>query len=127
MAALRTRFSRPVFLWALLGLVTNLTLDRLFAAGWLGPNLHLLRLLPLIPEAFFLVALVRTIRKMDEMQQRICLESIAAAFILTLVLTFVVGGLEAAGVPYAPLRDGLGTFMLFSFACAYVVSVRRYR
>jgi hypothetical protein len=58
---------------------------------------------------------------------RVALESIAIAFILTLLLTFVLAGLQSAEINVASLRDEVGTFMLFFWACAYLFSVSRYR
>lgn len=85
-----------------------------------------MRLLPVIPAVFFVLALVRAVQKMDELQKRICLESVFIAFMLTLVLAFVVGGLDQAGICHAK-SDTLGTPMMFLWACAYIVSVWRYR
>lgn len=75
---------------------------------------------------FFVVALFRAVQKMDELQKRICLESVFIAFMFTLVLTFVVAGLDQAGIYHAK-PDALGTPMMFLWACAYIVSAWRYR
>lgn len=126
-APCRSRFSRPLFLWALAALITELALHFLFGTRPPNQRLQFLTLLPLVPIAFFLVALVRTIQRMDELQKRITLESFAIAFILTLILILAVEGLQSAGINYPALRDEVGSFMLFFWACAYVFSVRRYR
>jgi hypothetical protein len=63
---------------------------------------------------------------MDELQKRICLESAFLAFLVTLVLAFVVAGLDQAGIYHAK-SDALGTPMLGLWAFAYTVSVWRYR
>jgi hypothetical protein len=122
----RSRFTRPVFLWAVAALVTDL------AVGWF-PNhvLHrplprLLTLLPLIPSMFFWVALVHMIQKVDELQKRIWYESVFIAFMATLALTFVFAGLERAGIHRAP-RDDIGSSMLLLWGCAYVFCTERYR
>lgn len=119
--ALSSRFKRPIFLWALAALITQLAVQSV------DSHLRWLMLLPLVPVAFFLAALVRTIRKMDELQQRITLESLAIAFMLTLAVAFALAGLQSAGVRDPWVRDQLGTFMLLFWSCAYVFSVRRYR
>src|SRR5579864_4501099 len=125
-APCRPRFSRPLFLWALAGLITQLALQ--YFVGPTPPDrLRFLMLLPLVPEAFFIGALVRVILKMDELQRRITLESIAIAFILTLTLTFVLAGLESAGVNSPSVRDEVGTLMLGFWAGSYIFSVLRYR
>jgi hypothetical protein len=85
-----------------------------------------LTLLPLIPALVFVLALFRAVQKMDELQKRICLESAFHAFLLTLVLAFVVAALDQARIYHAK-SDALGTPMMFLWACAYVVSVWRYR
>jgi len=85
-----------------------------------------LMLLPVIPALFFVVALLRAVQKMDELQKRICLESVFIAFMLTLILSFVLAGLDEAGI-YHPKFDALGTPMMFFWACSYVVSAWRYR
>lgn len=124
----RPRFSRPLFLWALAGAITQFALEFFVGAAPLDQPLRFLMLLPLVPVAFFISALVRAILKMDELERRITLESIAIAFILTLALTFVLAGLESAGVNSPPwVRDEFGSWMLGFWACAYVFSVRRYR
>lgn len=110
-----------MFLWALAALITQLVVQSV------DSHLRWLMLLPLVPVAFFLAALVRTIRKMDELQQRITLESLAIAFMLSLAVAFALAGLQSAGFRDPWVRDQLGTLMLLFWACAYVFSVRRYR
>ena len=123
----RPRFSRPLFFWALAGQLTQLVVRFFVGATPPGQPLRFLMLLPLVPLAFFLVALVRAILKMDELERRIALESIAIAYILTLALTFALAGLESAGINYPSLRDSVGSLMLLFWASAYVFSVWRYR
>jgi hypothetical protein len=118
-----SRFTRPVFMWALAALITELAVDSLALHGR-APRL--LTLLPLLPALLFLLALVQTVRKMDEMQQRICLESVFIAFVLTLALTFVFASIERAGL-YRFQWDGLGTAMMAIWACAYLFLSWRYR
>ncbi len=119
----RFRFRRPVFLWALCALLAE------FSVQWLArtrPPPHWLALVPVIPAVLFVLALMRAVRKMDELQKRICLESVFIAFMLTLILAFVIAGLDQAGIHHAR-ADALGTPMMFLWACAYIVSVWRYR
>jgi hypothetical protein len=126
-APCRSRFSRPLFLWALASLITEFALRYSAGATPLDHRLPILMWLPFIPRALFLVALVRTLRKMDELQERITLESIAIAFVLTLCLISVIGGLQSAGINSTSLQDEIGNFILLFWASAYVFSVRRYR
>lgn len=115
----RTRFTRPVFLWAVAALASELAIESLPIHG-------LPLLLPLIPALLFLLALVQAVRKMDELQKRICLDSAFIAFILTLAVTFVFSSLQRAGIYHAPGND-IGTLMMFFWACAYGFSAWRYR
>ena len=118
-----SRFTRPVFLWALAAGVTEMLVQWLLtnhrAPQWVG-------LLPLLPSMCFFAALVRTVLKMDEMQKRICIESASFAFLLTLIITFIFGGLDQAGFGRPPW-DEVGSFMLLLWAGAYAVSSWRYR
>jgi uncharacterized BrkB/YihY/UPF0761 family membrane protein len=118
-----SRFTRPVFMWALATLTTELAVDSLTQHGS-APRL--LTLLPLVPALLFLLALVQTVRKMDEMQQRICLESVFFAFVLTLALTFVFASLQRAAL-YRFQGNDLGTVMMTLWACSYIVTSRRYQ
>lgn len=116
------RFTRPVFLWAVAALITEAAVG---GEIW-RPATPLLTMLPVIPLLFFVFALVRAIWKMDELQKRICLESVFFAFMLTLVLAFVLSGLQTAGV-YRTGLDSIGTPMMLFWACAYIFSAWRYR
>jgi hypothetical protein len=125
-ASFRTRFTRPVFLWSMTALLTEVLVQWHFKHSANAPMLRMLALLPLVPMVFFILALARTILKMDELQKRICLESLSIAFLLTLFLTLAFAGLERAGLHKAPWDD-LGSYMLFLWACAYVFTARRYQ
>ena len=120
------RFKRPVFLWSFGALITEGVCQWLAKDIWPGTRARWLTLLPLVPMIGFVIALVRAILRMDELQRRISLESIAIAFIFTLLVTFAFVGLERAEV-YRPQWNELGTYMLFLWACAYVITARRYR
>lgn len=126
-ASCRPRFSRPLFLWALAGLLTQIAVELTVSGAALQSPLRFLMLLPLVPEAFFIGALARAILKMDELERRVTLESIAIAFILTLALLFVLAGLERAGMNYPSVRGEVGTLMLGFWASAYLFSTWRYR
>jgi amino acid transporter len=56
-------------------------------------------LLPVIPVAFGVVAFMRYIRQLDELQRRIQLEGLAFSIGCTGMLTFALGFLENAGMP----------------------------
>lgn len=117
---LRRRLTRPLVLWPTIALALELVIQhRASTPRWLA-------LLPLVPMLLFIVELARTINKMDELQQRISLTSMAIAFILTLFLTLLFIGLERMGLFMPPWSD-IGTYMLLLWGCAYFVCVWRYR
>jgi hypothetical protein len=118
-----SRFTRPVFLWAVAAALTQVLMT------WLVVHKRvpqLLGLLPLLPYMCFFAAMVRSVLKMDEMQKRICLESASIAFLLTLIITAVFGGLEQAGIAQPPWAE-IGGFMMLIWAGVYAVSAWRYR
>jgi len=53
-------------------------------------------LLPVLPFAWLLWEIIRGVRKMDELEQRIQLEALAVAFPLALILLMTLGLLEIA-------------------------------
>jgi hypothetical protein len=120
MNSFRARLSRPYFLWALAALIAEFAIEHFQNL----PKLAIL--LPVIPAICFIVTLAVAIKRMDELQQRICLESVFVAFMLTLALTFVLAGLDRAGI-YRPAWDSTGTPMMFLWACSYLFAARRYR
>jgi hypothetical protein len=121
-----SRFRRPVFLWTMVALIAELVVQWLSARGAIPFSLRFLTLLPLLPATMFLAALERTVRKMDELQRRISLESAFIAFLLTLFLAFILTGLERVGI-HRGTADGLATAMLFFWACSYSFFSWRYR
>jgi hypothetical protein len=122
----RFRFTRPVFLWALAALITELAVEW-FPKHVLHQSLpRLWTLLPLVPSMFFWVSLVHAIQRMDELQKRIWHESVFIAFMATLALTFVLAGLERAGIHRGPGED-IGSFMMLIWGCSYVFCAWRYR
>jgi hypothetical protein len=121
-----SRFRRPVFLWAVASLATELAVQRLFEQGGLSSRLRLLTLLPLLPVTFFVLALGRVIRRMDELQKRICFEAVAIAFVLTLVLNFLLRSLVRAGLA-AHAWDDMAEYMMIFWGGAYLFTTWRYR
>jgi hypothetical protein len=118
-----SRFTRPVFLWAVAAALTEILVTWLVVhkqvPRWAG-------LLPVVPYMFFFAAMVRSVLKMDEMQKRICLESASIAFLITLIITAVFGGLEQAGIARPPWAE-VGGLMMLLWAGVYAVSAWRYR
>lgn len=64
-------------------------------SGWRVP----LALAPMVPLVFALLAFVRYLDRMDELQRRIQLEALAFAFGGTALLTFGYGFLQLVGFP----------------------------
>jgi len=122
----RSRFTRPVFLWAVTGAATQIIVAWILKHPGHFPAPHWLGLVPVLPMMFFVVALVRAVRKMDELQRRIYFESVSISFVATLALSLVFAGLDSAGIYRASYND-LGTPMMALWACAYIFSSWRYR
>jgi hypothetical protein len=122
------RIRRPVFAWALTALVSEFIVEWLLGrqSAPFGTARVVLALVPVIPSLLFMLALVRMVQQMDELQRRICLESVFIAFTGSLVLTFILGGLEQAGV-YRLRGDAIGTPMMAMWACGYLYSSWKYR
>jgi hypothetical protein len=118
-----SRFTRPVFLWAVAAAITELLVTWLVVHKQVP---RLLGLLPVLPYMIFFAAMVRSVLKMDEMQKRICLESTSIAFLLTLIITAFFSGIEQAGIGHPPCEE-VGSFMMLLWAGAYAVSAWRYR
>ena len=95
-----------------------------------GPTGRLaLALLPLGGFVFFIVAEVRLIRCLDEMQQRVQLEALSVAYPTTILLVFGLGFLERAGyeVPgFERLRD-VWPLTVLPYWLGLALAWRRYR
>ncbi len=122
----RSRFTRPVFLWAVTGAAAQIIVAWIFKHPGHHPVPHWLALVPVLPLILFVVAFVRAAWKMDELQQRICFESVAIAFVPAVALSYIFGGLASAGMYHASYDD-LGTPMMVLWAAAYIYCSWRYR
>ncbi len=56
-------------------------------------------LLPMVPAVFVIVAIIRQLRRLDELQRRIQFEALAISFMGTAFITFGYGFLQLAGFP----------------------------
>jgi len=117
------RINRPVFWWSIVALNAELLIKHLPRSI---AELKFIALLPVLPLLMFIPALIRTIRKMDEMQRRICLEASSIAFALALVFSIVVDALAEAGV-YQPKFIDTGTLLLLLWGCAFIFTSLRYK
>lgn len=129
--ALRQRHTREMMramsLYALTLVVSLLLLKQPTLHSWLRA---VLALTPVLPVALVLRAMIRYIRDVDELQQRIELESVCFAT-ATVCLLYMAGGfLQVADVIAVPA--GVAMLWVFPLICmsyglAKVVVARRYR
>jgi len=123
----RARLTRPVFLWWVLAWTTEVTVEWLFKRGGLhSPARLLLAFVPVPLWIFFVVAFVRAVRRMDELQQQIYLQALSVAFGLALALALVFAGLERSGIYRAAWSDVVSSLM-FLWVIAYIFASWRYR
>jgi hypothetical protein len=69
----------------------------------------------------------RMMRRLDELQQRVQLEALAAAFFVTGIAGAGYGFLESAGLPHIDWGAWLWPFMAFVWGGAQIIAMRRYR
>jgi Kef-type K+ transport system membrane component KefB len=118
-----SRLTRPYVLWGIAAL----------AAAWLfkheelrSPARSILAFLPALLAIFMVVAILQDVRRLDEMARSIHLQAASAAFLLTVILTFVFDGLEGAGI-YRATRSALVTANLVIWVAALIFLSWRYR
>jgi hypothetical protein len=75
------------------------SLTWLNALGTGNPWRYALAVLPVLPGIGVVVAYIRFLRDMDELQHRIQVEALGIAFTVTFLVTFTYGFLENAGLP----------------------------
>jgi hypothetical protein len=75
---------------------------------------------------FVIVAYVRAVSRLDELQQRIHMQAASIAFVLASILILVFSALDSAGIYHATMggfRDSLILLLMIS----YIVPAWRYR
>lgn len=85
--------------------------------------------LPVAAFTWFIVTVVRDIRKLDELQRRIQLEALAVAYPSAILLVFAVGFLERAGIVFpgfTNLRD-VWPLTILPYWVGMALATRRYR
>jgi hypothetical protein len=116
---------RPLFVPAILyiGLVILATsnLEALTGSPWRTPVL----LAPVIPGLFLALGVVNIVRRLDEMNRKIILESTAVAFAVTLFSTVPLGLLEMGDVLEVNLVY-FSTLMTLVWLAAKWIIARRY-
>jgi hypothetical protein len=109
------------------GYVVTLMLAIFFIRAWPGSVWRFpVMLVPVIPAVYGLVAIMRFVRGMDELQRRVHLEGVAFAFATTVVVMLSWGLLERAGAPKLP-TVWVATFMIALWGIGNYVAARRYR
>jgi hypothetical protein len=83
-------------------------------------------LAPVIPAIFALVAFVRFLGRMDELQRRIQFDAIALSFGATAILTFAYGFLEGVGFPRLS-RIWILPLMVMLWGLGAAIASMRYR
>ena len=85
----------------------------------------LIAVVPVIPTLLGLVAILRAIRRMDELERRIHFEAVAFAFAATALLTFTYGLLENVAFPRISLTWIL-PLMIVLWTAGQALARRRY-
>ncbi|TDB27470.1 hypothetical protein ATCM_07235 [Stenotrophomonas sp. ATCM1_4] len=126
---LRRRYTREVVV-AMLGYVVLLCLSMYLLRGAEGAGLRaLIALLPVPPIVLVLRAMVRYIRDVDEMQQRIELEAVSAATAFVSLVYLTGGFLQSAKVIDVPSNVAMiwvFPLVCLSYGLAKAVVARRY-
>ena len=91
-----------------------------------SPWRYALAVAPVVPAFFALLAFIRFLGRMDELQRRIQLEAIGLSFAATSMLTFTYGFLEDVGFP--SLSYGwILPLMVMLWGLGLALASRRYR
>ena len=115
------------FVWAgvfCAGAVLSVVLLRLFHLG-LPLRIGVL-LLAILPGVLYILTMIRDIRRLDELQQRIYLEAISVAFAGTFLFAILYPTLRQAGVVPAMSPTELSAVMVALATVSYLVAKRRY-
>ncbi len=114
-------FLPAMLLYVVAVMGTSWLLERMGESSWRW----LVAVVPVVPIAFALVAFLRFLNNMDELQQRIQLNAIGFAAGATGMVTLTLGFLEQAGLPCLSWVWIFPMLILFWGAATFVVS-RRY-
>jgi len=96
-------FTISIIAYVIIIIVSRLILDNLGDSPWRYP----IALLPVVPVVFLVIAFLRYLSGIDELQQRIQLQAVGFAAGTTGLLTFAYGFLELMGFPR------FSTFLIF--------------
>jgi hypothetical protein len=87
---------------------------------------YLVVLAPMLPGIFIALGILRAIRKLDELAQKILLEGLAVSFAFTLVLTLSLGLLGMAGL-HQPNTVYISLFMVVVWLAGKLFFSRKYQ
>jgi hypothetical protein len=82
--------------------------------------------LPVIPSAFAMGAVIRSFRGLDELQRRIHFEALAFSFLATCLLTLTWGFLQNAGLPRADVM-WVAPLLIALWGIGLGIATRRYQ
>lgn len=123
--------SKHRYLWefavSLLAYVIVLIISVILLASLdIGPiSRALLSLMPVIPGLAICWAIVRQLRRVDELQRKIQFEALGLAFAATAITTFSYGFLENVGLPKLTMF-AVWPLMAAFWIIGYIISSRRY-
>ena len=81
---------------------------------------------PVIPIVFIMLAVIRFVRRMDEMHRHIHLEAVIIAYLTTVILCFSYGFLENVGFPSFNTM-WVGVAMICLLGIGQLFTYRKYR
>ncbi|MYG83719.1 MAG: hypothetical protein F4192_00325 [Gemmatimonadetes bacterium] len=81
---------------------------------------------PVIPLVFMMLAVVRLVRRMDEMLRHIHLQAVIIAYLTTVILCFSYGFLENVGFPSFNTM-WVGVAMICLLGIGQLLTYRKYR
>ena len=115
------------FVWAgvfCAGAVVSVVLLRLFRLSL--PLRIGVVLLAILPGVLYILTMIRDVRRLDELQQRIYLEAISVAFAGTFLFAILYPTLRKAGFVPSMSPTELSVVMVALATASYLVAKRRY-
>ena len=90
------------------------------------PWKYAVMLVPVIPACWGVVATLRAVRAMDELQRRVHLEGVSFSFVITVVIMLGWGLMERAGLPPIP-NIWVASGMIGLWGVGNHLAAKRYR
>jgi len=81
---------------------------------------------PVVPIVFLMLAVIRSVRRMDELRRHIHLEAVIIAYLTTVILCFSYGFLENVGLPSFNTM-WIGVAMICLWGIGQLLANRKYR